>query len=198
MTGVPNARALQLPPVDGTSRTKLTPILQAQVIGALKVTGSIKTACVALGIPWSRAAKWFARGRKGIEPYASFANACKQAKAQRELVLEGIVINAAFGAPASGGSPARPPNWKAANALRSDKRSARQRAAAAEGNRDDEDSPILIYPVPVREGDDLAAVALAHGAAIDTHGETVPEGESDGDDDDGQRLGGAGDDEDDE
>lgn len=179
----PNARALQLPPIDGkTPRTRLTPIVEAQVIGALKVTGSIKTACVAVGIPWPTAKDWLAKGKKGLEPYAAFTHACKMAKEQREIVLEGVLMRAALGLPDRPGQPARAPDWKAANALRkNDRRSAAQRA------HDDlpSDHPVLVYPVPVQPGDDLAAVALAHGATIDTHGEPVPE-ETDDDRDDEQ------------
>jgi hypothetical protein len=42
----------------------------------------IPRACVAAGIPWNTCKDWLKRGKEGTEPYAAFALAMNQAKAQ--------------------------------------------------------------------------------------------------------------------
>ena len=116
----------------------LTPELQSEILGALRITGSIKTACLSCGVPWPTAAVWLRKGKQGREPYAAFVDGCRQRKAQRELALEGVVLRAA-----------KRGEWRAAAACL-----LREGLDAAQKERDaPTGSPaLLIYPVPMPAG----------------------------------------------
>jgi hypothetical protein len=61
--------------------TNLTPELQRVIAGYVNGGASIKNASVAAGVSWNTAKDWLARGKLGVEPYASFVAAMEQAKA---------------------------------------------------------------------------------------------------------------------
>lgn len=62
-------------------KAKLNADIQKRICALVNGGAPLTTACVASGVSWNTAKVWMSKGRKGLEPYAEFVSAVKQAKA---------------------------------------------------------------------------------------------------------------------
>lgn len=96
--------------------TDLTEALVAEVCTKIATGDSFRDACLSCGIDEDAGHEWVRRGkgtddRPSTPLYARFAEGVKQSVAQRRRFLKGLIRRAAVG------TPSRPGDWKAAQAL---------------------------------------------------------------------------------
>ena len=83
--------------------TSLTPKLREKIVALIRVGNYPSVAARAAGIGRATFFQWMARGRKGEQPFADFADAVNTARGDAESFLVGVIQSAAAGG-----------DWKAA------------------------------------------------------------------------------------
>jgi hypothetical protein len=72
--------------------TKLTPELQAEIIGYIRACSYIETAVLAAGVRKATFYNWLKWGEEGKQPYADFLDAAKEAQAKARVFASGKVL----------------------------------------------------------------------------------------------------------
>ena len=147
--------------------TSLTKELQQTICGYVNAGASIPHAAEAAGIRWDVCKRWIAKGRKGMEPYATFVDELARARARSRVATRLTIVSAA-----------KKGDWRAAAYLEQQLQPVRTRgdaAAVAPPPAQDllEERTVLVYPVPVPEGASLADFRLPEGHVVETTGEDV-------------------------
>jgi hypothetical protein len=75
--------------------TKLTPEVEKKIRACVGMGMPFARSAMAAGVSYTAFKEWVARGKAGEEPYASFAAALKEAKADGEAMLLGRIVKAA-------------------------------------------------------------------------------------------------------
>jgi len=147
-------------------KPELTPQLQETIRGFVNAGASLAMACQAAGVKPDTCKKWMAKGRRGVEPYASFVDTVERARAMHRVAMQMVITGAA-----------KRGDWRAAahDQLRRERLAEQGRAVRQGIDALDDEKVILLYPVPVPEGAAISDLQLAEGHAIDTDGESVPQ-----------------------
>lgn len=129
-----------------------TPEELHQIRGFVTAGLPIPVACTAAGVKWTTAKHWLAKGRRGQAPWTAFAEAMDQAKAMHEAAARVAIAK----------HMAR--DWRAAAWVadsiekRRERAQAARDAGAAAGSGGLGETTVIMYPVPVPEGADIATL----------------------------------------
>jgi hypothetical protein len=90
--------------------TKLTPERSKQMCDCARLSGTYDAACRAGGIDRTTLYRWLEKGKRGVEPYATFCQDFQTAYYQAEAQMLAVIKSAAMGK----GAYEKNPTWQAA------------------------------------------------------------------------------------
>lgn len=153
-----------------------------QICGFVTAGLPLTLACDAAGVRWTTARHWHAKGRRGVAPYDVFFGEVRKAKA-----MHAAACRVAISKHMATDWRAAAWSWEKLEAAEHRARIAREAAGQIAGQEPGE-ATVIMYPVPVPEGADLATLPRlptpADEHAIDTVGTSDGTEETDDDDDD--------------
>jgi len=79
----------------GGRPAKLTPEVQEAILKVIRSGGTYAAAARYVGVTETTLYEWLAKGRDGLQPYATFAEAVEKARAEAEMKFVGVVRQAA-------------------------------------------------------------------------------------------------------